>query len=145
MMTRDKYNEAVEIIENEGNIIAIIILNSFDEPGITFFSPNDFIQQVGSLCHPKGHKIKPHVHNNVQRITNGTQEVLIIRKGLIKIDFFSLNRKYLCSRELSSGDVILLASGGHGITVLEPTSIMEVKNGPYNPNSDKARFIEPEV
>lgn len=36
----------------------------------------------------EGHKIKLHVHNNVQRSTNGTQEVLIIRKRLIKIDFF---------------------------------------------------------
>ena len=144
-MARDNYNKTVEIIENEGNMIAIIILNSFNKPGISFFSPNNFILQVGSLCHPKGHKIKPHVHNDVQRITNGTQEVLIIKKGLIKIDLFSLKHKYLCSRELSSGDIILLASGGHAITVLEPTSIMEVKNGPYDPNSDKARIIESEV
>lgn len=53
LMARDNCNETVEIIENEGRIIAIIILNSFHKPGISFFSPNDLILQVGSLCHPK--------------------------------------------------------------------------------------------
>jgi hypothetical protein len=47
---------------------------------------------------------------------------------------------YLESRILSAGDVILLAFGGHGFEMLEPTEIIEVKQGPYAGDQDKTRF-----
>jgi len=46
----------------------------------------------------------------------------------------------LQSRVIMAGDVILLASGGHGFTMLEPTEMIEVKQGPYVGESDKTRF-----
>ena len=42
--------------------------------------------------------------------------------------------------ELESGDVILLASGGHGFVCLEETEMYEVKQGPYAGEMDKTRF-----
>jgi hypothetical protein len=38
------------------------------------------------------------------------------------------------------GDVILLAYGGHGFEMLEPTEMIEVKQGPYAGDNDKTRF-----
>ena len=44
------------------------------------------------------------------------------------------------ARNCTAGDVILLAAGGHGMTMLEPTEIIEVKQGPYTGVEDKERF-----
>ena len=45
------------------------------------------------------------------------------------------------NRILQTGDVILLASGGHGFTMLEETEMIEVKQGPYAGEKDKTRFV----
>ena len=50
------------------------------------------------------------------------------------------NQEYVCSRILESGDIIILAAGGHGFEMLEDTEIFEVKQGPYAGENDKTRF-----
>jgi hypothetical protein len=89
---------------------------------------------------PAGYQVIPHMHNPVQRNTIGTQEVLFIKSGLIRIDFFAFDQEFLESRKLSAGDVVLLAGAGHGIEVLEEAVIVEVKNGPFVEGADKGRF-----
>jgi mannose-6-phosphate isomerase-like protein (cupin superfamily) len=89
---------------------------------------------------PKGKTIEPHVHNPVSREVHYTQEVLFIRKGRLRVDFYDEARNYLESRELGAGDVILLAGGGHGFEVLEEIEMIEVKQGPYAGDADKTRF-----
>jgi len=76
----------------------------------------------------------------VQRNIVGTHEVLFMKSGRIRIDFFSYQKTYLESRELSVGDLVLLAGAGHGIVFLEPSTMVEVKNGPYIEEADKKRF-----
>ena len=58
----------------------------------------------------------------------------------MKIDFYNNNKDFLDSRVLSSGSVILLALGGHGLEMLEDSEIIEVKQGPYAGDKDKERF-----
>lgn len=131
----------IERITHHDNLLAIIVRKNYNnKDGISFITPNDFSLQLGYMNHPEGHKIKPHMHHPVYRETIGTQEVLIIQKGEIRIDFYSFDKEYLESRELSAGDVILLIGAGHGMTVLEPVSMIEVKNGPYRPEEDKEKF-----
>ncbi len=50
------------------------------------------------------------------------------------------DRTYLESRILLPGDVVLLAHGGHGFVMLEPSEMIEVKQGPYAGEQDKERF-----
>jgi len=130
----------IEKIQHDGQIIAIILYKDYHNEGISFITPNHFSLQMGYMCRPKGYEIQPHIHNPVKRETTGTQEVLFIKSGLIEIDFFSFEQKYLESRRLSAGDIILLVGAGHGITVLEEATIIEVKNGPYIEGADKGRF-----
>lgn len=120
--------------------MAIIIPNNFNEPGIHFFTPNDLSQQLAYMNHPKGKVIDPHVHNPVPREVHYTQEVLFIKKGKLRVDFFDNEQNYLESRILGSGDVILLATGGHGFEILEELEMIEVKQGPYAGDQDKTRF-----
>ncbi|WP_197985000.1 hypothetical protein [Leptolyngbya sp. Cla-17] len=119
---------------------AIIILAKFREPGIHFFTPNTLSQQLAYMQHPAGKVIQPHVHNPVPRQVDYTQEVLLIKRGKLRVDFYTNDQEYLESRILDEGDVILLIQGGHGFEVLEEVEMIEVKQGPYVGDQDKTRF-----
>ena len=88
----------------------------------------------------KGYQIEPHIHNSVSREIMLTQEVLFIKSGKVRVDLYDDHKKYYESRILNRGDVILLANSGHGITVLEESEMIEVKQGPYLEKDDKVRF-----
>jgi hypothetical protein len=70
-----------------------------------------------------------------------TQEVLFVKSGKLRADFYDNDRQYVESRVLEGGDVILLAAGGHGFEVLEEVEMVEVKQGPYTGDQDKTRFV----
>ena len=91
---------------------------------------------------PSGYEIQPHVHNAVQREVQFTKEVLFIKSGKVRVDFYDDEKNYLESRVLVSGDVILLAFGGHGFEMIDDSEIIEVKQGPYAGEADKTR-LEP--
>jgi hypothetical protein len=137
---RGNGEKAVETIRYDGTIVAIIIYSGYEVEGIKFITPQEFTLQLGHMTRPVGYKVVPHTHNLVRRETYGTQEVLFIKKGRVRVDFYSYEQQYLESRELSAGDLILLAGAGHGIKVLEEATIVEVKNGPFIEGADKGRF-----
>ena len=130
----------VEEIWSEGELIALIVSRTFRQDGITFFTGAELSQQLAFMRHPAGKEILPHVHNPVPREVAYTQEVLVLRKGKMRVDFYSNSQTYLYSRILESGDVILLATGGHGFEVLEEVEMFEIKQGPYAGELDKSRF-----
>jgi mannose-6-phosphate isomerase-like protein (cupin superfamily) len=130
----------IKKIYDGDNLLAIIVSNKFDEPGIHFFTPDDFSQQLAYMKHPQGKTIIPHVHNRVPRQVEYTQEVLFIKSGKIRVDFYDMEQKYLESHILSQHDVILLIKGGHGFEILEDLEMFEIKQGPYVGEADKTRF-----
>lgn len=130
----------IETIAHGGEIVALIISHRFSAPGVHFFTPNEFSQQLAYMCHPAGKVIVPHTHNVVHRSVQQTQEALFVRRGMIRVDFYDRSQNYLDSRILGAGDVILLASGGHGFEFLEESEVIEVKQGPYLGEADKTRF-----
>ncbi|MEO7368261.1 MAG: hypothetical protein ABIZ36_09910 [Gemmatimonadaceae bacterium] len=131
----------IETLKTGDQLLAVIMSHRFSEPGIHFFTPNDLSQQLAYMRHPSGKVIEPHVHNPVDRSVQYTQEVLFIKRGKLRVDFYDNSQKYLESRILEAGDVILLATGGHGFEVLEEVEMVEVKQGPYAGDQDKTRFV----
>jgi mannose-6-phosphate isomerase-like protein (cupin superfamily) len=130
----------IERIEHGTQELALIIRRSFYREGIEFFTPCSYSQQIGYMNRPAGYVIDPHVHNPVRREVDYTKEVLVVRSGRVRVDFYSDSQEYLESTILEAGDVILLAYGGHGFEMLEPTEMIEVKQGPYAGDHDKTRF-----
>ncbi|WP_320035342.1 hypothetical protein [Halarcobacter sp.] len=130
----------IENIICKDKLLSIIIRSSYRKEGIEFFTPSDFSQQLAYMNRPKNYIIVPHIHNPIQRDVHLTQEVLIIKSGKVRIDFYDDNKKYFESRILFDGDVILLAQGGHGFKMLESSEIIEIKQGPYAGELDKTRF-----
>jgi len=80
----------------------------------------------------------------IERKVDLTQEVLFIKSGKVRVDFYDEAREYLESRILEQGDVVLLAHGGHGFQMLEPSEMIEVKQGPFCGEMDKVRFEQVE-
>lgn len=132
--------DQLQIIKKKDVLIAIIIRNNYECNGVDFITPKEYSQQLAYMHHPTGKVIDAHVHNIVHRNVVYTQEVLFIKKGKLRVDFYDDYKDYLESRILEAGDTILLTSGGHGFKVLEEVEMIEVKQGPYSGDMDKLRF-----
>ena len=130
----------IEEIKEEGQLLAMIIRANHEANGVEFYTPNEYSQQLAAMGHPVGKVIPPHVHNSVSRNVEFTKEVLIIKKGKLRVDFYREDQSYIESTILYPSDVILLARGGHGFEVLEELQMIEVKQGPYAGDKDKIRF-----
>ena len=130
----------IEEISYGGHMLALIVSHRFDKHGVHFFTPDNLSQQVAYMRHPAGKVIDPHVHNPVHREVKYTQEVLFIKRGRLRVDFYDDEQRFIESRELTAGDVILLVTGGHGFEVLDELEMIEVKQGPFVGDHDKTRF-----
>jgi hypothetical protein len=131
---------SLERITHNDSLLAIIIRSHHSGEGIEFLTPSHLSQQLAYMNRPAGYKIAPHIHNPVQREVSYTQEVLFIKKGKVRVDFYDDGHHHLDTRILEPGDVIMLASGGHGFEMLEHSEIIEVKQGPYAGDDDKTKF-----
>ena len=133
----------IEKIIYKKKLYAIIVKGKYrNKKGLTFFTPNNATQQFGYINHKKDYIIKPHKHK--KRLTKilTTTEVILILKGSLRVDFYTESKKYLFSKIINKGDIILLASGGHGFKVLKDVQMIEVKQGPYSLSKDKVKFKE---
>jgi hypothetical protein len=130
----------IEHIYSKDKIQATLIRSNYKSEGIKFFTPDEYSQQLAYINRPQGYAIAPHVHNPVLREVKFTKEVLFIKSGKVRVDFYDDLQCYIESRILNQGDVILLAFGGHGFEMLESSEIIEVKQGPYAGDADKTRF-----
>jgi len=129
-----------ESIERNGKPLAFIIRASVMPEKTTFLTPDDYKQQVGFVVYPKGGEITRHVHRPLERHLVGTSEVLVVRKGRAEIDIYDDDRTLVATRELRTGDIMLMVGGGHGFRMLEDTVFLEVKQGPYTGVDEKERF-----
>ena len=135
----------IEKILNKEKLYALIIRNKYrNKKGINFFTDKKASQQVGFMKHKKNHIILPHKHNKRKKTAiakiDTTTEVLIILKGILRVDFYNTKEKYLFSKKLYANDLIMLSSGGHGFKVLKDVEMIEVKQGPYFISKDKVKF-----
>ena len=131
----------IEKIIHKKKLLALIARGKYrNKKGITFFTPDDVTQQFGYMKHKKGHIINPHKHK--KRLTKIliTTEVILLLKGILRVDFYNDKKKYLFSRKIYAGDIIMLVNGGHGFKVLKDIEMIEVKQGPYSLSADKTKF-----
>lgn len=130
----------IEKIYNDDELLSIIIRDNYHSEGITFITPDDYPHQLGYMNREKDYIIAPHIHNRVNRVVDFTQETLVMKSGVVRVDFYTQEKLYLESRYLYKGDIILLASGGHGFKMIQPSEMIEIKQGPYAGANDKVRF-----
>ena len=129
------------IFDSKNQPLALIVYSRFSPLETVFLTPDTFGQQVAYMNRPKGEIIQAHIHEPISRTLIGTQEVLYIRKGRIRVDFYESDRTYVSSMVLEAGDLMLLNTGGHGFEVLEDIDMIEIKQGPFAEGRDKTRFV----
>lgn len=119
---------------------ALILRAGYNAEGIAFFTQGEDSLQLGYMKREKGYHIRPHSHIPAPRQIDFTNEVLFIKKGRVRVNFYDaadIMREHCI---LGTGDVILLMEGGHGFEMIEDCEIIEVKQGPYMGERDKKRF-----
>lgn len=128
------------IMDDKNGQLAIIIRADHQGEGIEFVTGSECEQQLAYMSHPQGTDICPHVHKQVHREIDNTREILVIKKGCYRVDFYSEEKQYLKSCIVRTGDVILLLSNAHGFKALEDTELYEIKQGPFAEGMDKEKF-----
>src|SRR5207244_2653345 len=98
----------IQVIRSGEALLAIIVRDEPWSDGIRFLTPHDLSQQFAVMRHPRGKRIEPHIHKPVPRSVQYTQEVLIVRKGRVRVDFFDNTEQYLESCILGKSDAIVL-------------------------------------
>ena len=131
----------IENIIHKKKLYALIVRKKFrKKKGVNFFTSKEATQQFGYMKHKKNYLIMPHQHN--KRLTKIliTTEVIVLLKGILRVDFYNEKKIYLFSKKIYDGDLIMLTNGGHGFKVLKDVEMIEVKQGPYSLSSDKVKF-----
>ena len=131
----------IEKVIHKKKLFALIVRGKFrKKTGINFFTENNATQQFGYMKHKKDYVIKPHKHN--QRLTKilMTTEIIILFKGILRVDFYDNKKEYLFSKKIFANDIIMLVNGGHGFKILKNVEMLEVKQGPYSLSKDKIKF-----
>jgi|TARA_B100002003_G_scaffold115154_1_gene106464 hypothetical protein len=131
----------IEKVLHKNKLFALIVRKQFrKKSGITFFTSKEVTQQFGFMKHKKNHIIKPHKHNKqLTRILKATEVILLLR-GTLRVDFYDNRYKYLFSKIINEGNIVMLVHGGHGFKILKDVEMIEVKQGPYSLASDKIKF-----
>ncbi|MFH1479039.1 MAG: hypothetical protein ABIG92_04610 [Candidatus Omnitrophota bacterium] len=129
-----------EFIQHDSDLLAIIIRSEYVPEKTEFITPDTFKQQLGFIVYDKDEAIVPHIHHEMPRSLKGTSEVLILKHGHVRVDFYSQKKIYIESRDLFEGDVLILVSGGHGFYFYEKGVFLEIKQGPYIGPQEKERF-----
>jgi len=132
----------MNIIENEGRIIAIIHRNEEWKEGLDFLTPNELFIQVGTWWYDKGRKLDSHIHHDFKRTAERTQECVYVKQGSMRVLLYSETKDFLEDFIVKEGDLAIFAYGGHGYEILEDnTQIIESKNGPFiSVEADKTKF-----
>lgn len=122
----------LHITDGSNKLLALVIRSQFSVLGTKFFTPNTYSQQVAYMNRPAGASVNPHKHIITEQPEVFTQELLVIKQGRVRIDIYNDESAFVTSCELIDGDVILLVAGAHGLEFIEPTVLVEVKQGPYS-------------
>jgi hypothetical protein len=130
----------VETIAAGGRLLAYVIRAGYRPAETTFPTAAELNLQVGFVVYPEGGEVPRHSHRPIERSLVGTAEVIVVREGSCALDVYDDDGTLVATRELAIGDVMLMVGGGHGFRMLEPTVLLEVKQGPYVGADEKERF-----
>lgn len=121
-------------------IIAILLAAGYRKNGIEFLTPAACGQQLAYIGRPKGYIITPHLHKPAKRVIRSFSEALFVKRGRVRVDFYSGNKKRIASRIIRAGDVVLFIAGGHGFEFLERSELIEIKQGPFLKRAQAVKF-----
>jgi hypothetical protein len=121
----------VETVEHNGTKYAEIIWADTQVKETKFFSPADSSFQFGLLAHEAGFIEPPHYHKPISRVIDDLQQMFVVQRGVVAVEFFDEDRKLFREVVLRAGDGIVLIHGTHAVRVIEDMQCISVKQGPF--------------
>lgn len=120
-----------EVVERDGVIYAEIIWANTAVDKTRFFSDAKSSFQFGLLAHKAGFVEAAHYHKLVERNINDVQQMFVVQRGKVAVDFYTTAGEKFREITLRTGDAINLIGGAHGIRILEDMQCISVKQGPF--------------
>ena len=97
-----------EKIHIDEQLCAVIISVAGPIATTEFYTDPDLILQVGQIAINSERSILRHRHNLIERLTFGTNEVLLILEGTLEMELFGSHDLVQEKRTLSKGQVVIL-------------------------------------
>lgn len=126
-------------IQHLGQLVATIVRADHPVENLEFVTDENNPLQVGFHNKAAGIALTPHIHISNTKVIDQVQEVLYIIEGKVKATFYTIDGETIDEVILYKGDTLVQISMGHGFEMLEPTKIVEVKQGPY-PGTQHAKI-----
>ena len=131
----------IKLIKDNNTLLAKIIRASYKAQDTEFFTKDTDEIQLGMITYEKNHKTGAHYHNHLNKKTTKVDEILIVKKGSARVDFYNTKGEYIKSSEIFKDDILIIHNGGHNILFYEDTKVMAIKSGVYDKDNDKTRMI----
>lgn len=132
----------IEVVERDGKRYAEVIRADATVSSSRFFSPASSSMQFGLLAHGEGFIEPAHYHPAINRSIDDLQQMFVVQRGVVAVDFFTDDGSKFAEIVLKAGDAILLVHGVHSVRVLEAMQCVSVKQGPFlGPENDKIEVV----
>ena len=133
----------IEKIENNGELLALIMRNSYNKSGLNFLTREEHSFQVGIHNVKKGARYKAHKSLPFKKLENfKTNKIYYVKEGKVGVDIYDKKDKKVNYVNLNAGDLILFVEGGHGLDILKDSKVIEIKQGPYRGVEQDKVFLE---
>lgn len=134
-----------QTISADGKVYAKVFRADGDvEDGMHFLTDDAAPLQVGIFEREEGYHVIPHKHNPRDLQLPYPGEFIFVQKGKLKFEVFDEEWNTVDEAIVESGDCIVIMRGGHAMTMLEPTRMLEVKQGPYPGRENDKTFRDPQ-
>lgn len=122
---------AYERIERDGTLFAEVIWVGTTVEKSRFFSDDGSSLQFGLLAHEAGFIEPAHYHHPVKREISDLQQMFVVQRGVVAVDFYTPDGVKFHEVVLRTGDAINLVHGIHAVRVIEDMQCVSVKQGPF--------------
>ena len=120
-----------------------LVLSTSNNQGRAQLVDSDQFLQIANLELKSGETFSAHKHlwKDLPSNKSIAQESWVILKGSVEVTFFDLDNSKLETHILNAGDLSITLYGGHGYKVLEDTTAIEFKSGPYPGQALDKKYI----
>src|SRR5258708_1021147 len=95
---------------SEGLLAIVVSSDHRPPPGhkVDFITDPQLPLQLALMIRTLDEIIRSHVHINSAKVVRATSEVLVIRKGVLLVNFYTSDQKWVTNRVLVAGDILIL-------------------------------------
>ena len=128
-----------EIIHKDKIVSEVYSLENIPK-GLSFLSDEKSFVQFGTWKYEKGKILDAHYHNDFERTSTITQEIVLVLKGKVLCNLYTKDKKLIKTLTINKNQFIVQYSLVHEYEILDDSIVLEMKNGPYfGPDIDRTR------